>query len=264
MAIIDRERVLNFAAETADKNFLARIVDRFEAVIRQQGYEVTDFCDPARQAMIDKALGWLGDPLSEWRGGYEGAERRRLLICPEYFDPASLDDGIVLLEVTGNFKFQQVTHRDFLGALLSLGIRREKLGDIIVTDSGCQVFVDTGVKDYIAMHLQKIHRVSIQVGEIARDQLVLPVREAGTMQGTVSSLRLDAVASAGFGLSRTKMTREIAAEKVRLNWLVSTDSAAPVKAGDVISIRGMGRLEVREVRGETKKGRIALVLKCYR
>lgn len=264
MLMIDRERIMAATVEAEDKNFLARILDKFEAVIRHQGYEVTDFCDPSRQALADKALGWLNDPESQWRGGYDGAERRRLLIYPEYLDSAGLDDGVVLLEVTGNFKFQRVTHRDFLGALLSLGIKREKLGDIIVTEAGCQVFADSGVKDYIAWNLNKIHRVSVQVREVSRDELVLPEREARVVRATVSSLRLDAVVSAGFGVSRSKMTREIAAEKVRLNWLVSNDSASPVKVGDVISVRGQGRLEVSEVSGTTKKGRIGIVLKCYR
>ncbi|MFZ5639199.1 MAG: RNA-binding protein [Bacillota bacterium] len=262
--MINREKIMAAVEKAADKNFLARIMDRYEAVVRHQGYEVTDFCDPSQQALVDKTLGWLGEPAGEWRGGYGDAERRRLVIYPAYLDPAVLDDGIVLLEVTGNFKFQRVTHRDFLGALLSLGIKREKLGDIIVTADGCQVFADNGVKDYIAWNLQKIHRVTVRVREISRDALVLPDREAGSVSVTVPSLRLDAVTSAGFGVSRTKMAREIAAENVRLNWLVTKDGAAPVEAGDVISVRGRGRLEISEVRGATKKGRIALVLKCYR
>lgn len=262
--MIDREKIMAAAAEAADKNFLARILDRFEAVIRHQGYEVTDFCDPSQQALVNRALSWLGDPLSQWCGGYEGAERRRLLIYPEYLDPAVLDDGIALLEVTGNFKFQRVTHRDFLGSLLSLGIKREKLGDIIIADSGCQVFADSGVKNYIEWNLHKIHRVGVRAGEVARDELVLPDCESRMVRATVSSLRLDAVVSAGFGVSRTKMTREIAAEKIKLNWLTSTDGAAAVKAGDVISARGRGRLEVIEVSGTTKKGRIGIVFKCYR
>ncbi len=262
--MINREKIMATVDKADDKNFLARIMDRFEAVIRYQGYEVTDFCDPGRQAMVDKALSRYSAPAGEWRGGYNDAERRRLLIYPDFMDLATLDDGIVLLEVAGNFKFQKVTHRDFLGSLLGLGIKREKLGDIIITEHGCQVFVDTGVKDYISWHLQKIHRVTVRVQEISRDALALPDRKVWEVPATVSALRLDAVISAGFGDSRTKMAREITAEKVYLNWQVTTDCAAGIKAGDVISVRGRGRLEVSQVKGMTKKGRVALVLKCYR
>lgn len=261
--MINREKIMAAIDKTADKNFLARILDRFDAVIRRQGYEVTDFCDPCQQALVDNTVGRLRDPAREWRGGFDDAERRRLVIFPECLDPATLDDGIALLEVAGNFKFRQATHRDFLGALLSLGIKREKLGDIIVTETGCQVFADTGVQDYIAWNLNRIHRVSVRVREIPRTALLLPQGEAREIAATVSSLRLDAVISAGFGDSRTKMAREIAAEKVRLNWLVNTDGAAEVKAGDVVSVRGRGRLEISEIRGSTKKGRIALVIKRY-
>ncbi|TLM98474.1 photosystem II S4 domain protein [bacterium] len=262
-SMFNREKVMTAVEKAADKNFLARILDRFEAVARHQGCEVTDFCDPSQQALAERVLGRYTDPVREWRGGCDEAERRRLLIYPAYLEPGVVEDGIVLLEVTGNFKFQRVTHRDFLGAFMSLGIKREKLGDIIVTDTGCQIFADNGVKDYITWNLQKIHRVTVRVREISRDELIIPAREVRNVSATVSSLRLDAVASAGFGASRTGMAREIAAEKVRLNWLVTTDSAASVKAGDVISIRGRGRLEVSEIRGTTKKGRISLVLKCY-
>ena len=261
--MLNREKLLAALDKPDDRRFLARVLDRFEAVLRHQGYEVTDFCDPYQQTLTDRAVGRLAEPGFEWRGGYQAAERRRLVIFPEYLDPATLDDGTVLLEITGNFRFQRVTHRDFLGALLSLGIKREKLGDIIVTGDGCQVFADAGVKDYITWNLDKIHRVTVRVKEITSDKLCLPEVQAREIAATVSSLRLDAVTGAGFGVSRTRMAGEIASEKVRLNWFVNKDTAAEVKAGDVISCRGLGRLEVSAVGGVTKKGRISITIKRY-
>lgn len=106
-------------------------------------------------------------------------------------------------------------------------------------------------------------RVGVTVREIAREDLAPPEQVYREIRATVQSMRLDAVAAHGFGLSRSKMVGEIAAGKIFLNWRPRLDPSAAVKTGDMISARGRGRVEVVETGGQTKKGRITVVLRRY-
>lgn len=112
-------------------------------------------------------------------------------------------------------------------------------------------------------NLVKVHRVSVRVEQIPAEELQLPDEKLKEISATVASMRLDAVAAMGFGISRTKMAEEIVSQKVKLNWSVITDCSRIVGEGDTISIRGKGRVEIAKINGETKKGRIFLVLKRY-
>ncbi|HWI54709.1 MAG TPA: YlmH/Sll1252 family protein, partial [Desulfobacteria bacterium] len=233
-------------------------------VVRTHSVEVTEFFDPYQQSIISPVLPKVPGISFIWTGGFDRAERKRLVLFPEYLESEDTDPEIKCLEITGNLKFQDLSHRDFLGSLMGLGIKRDKLGDIIVTSKGCQVVTDSQIAGYIERNLTKVHRVGVHIREIAIDELQLPEEEVREVFATVASMRLDAVAAAGFGVSRTKMADEIYAEKVKVNWLVVNDCSHAVKEGDIISIRGRGRVELDIVKGETKKGRIALNLKRFK
>lgn len=258
-----RKDILDRAAKPEDRIVLARILDKIESVVRGHNVEVTDFYDPYQQSLISPVLSKAPGISFVWAGGYDSAERRRLVIAPEYLEAGESDNEISYLEVTGNLKFQDLTHRDFLGSIMALGIKREKMGDIIVTPAGCQLVTDRQIADYITRNLTKVHKVGVHIKEIPVNSLNLPEEQVKEIFATVSSLRLDAVAAAGYGTSRTKMSTDITAEKVKVNWIPVTDCSYPVKEGDTISIRGRGRVEIETVKGETKKGRVALIIKRF-
>jgi len=260
----NRKLTLEMAANTEDWILIARLLDIIESVKRFSDSLVTDFYDPYRQQMLSPVLTRSPEISFLWTGGYEQAERRRLLICPEYMDPKEQDGQLGVLSVTGNFRFQKLTHRDFLGAVLGLGIKREKVGDLIIVPEGCQVVVDRTVAGYIARNLTKVHRSGVQVQEVGPECILLPREDVKEVLATVPSMRLDAVAAAGYGVSRSKMVDEIRAEKVRVNWLIVTDCSRRVEEGDKIAVRGRGRVEVAGIKGSTKKGRVSLVLRRYR
>jgi len=106
-----------------------------------------------------------------------------------------------------------------------------------------------------------VHEVSIDVREIDPEQIAVEPERVREIKATVASLRLDAVAAAGFGTSRTKIAREIKGERVKVNWKLVNNPAHEINPGDVLSIRGRGRVVVEQITGTTKKGRIGLVLK---
>lgn len=255
--------MLGHLREQDEKAILAKILDNVENVLKNHRPLLTNFYDPYHTGLIISMLERIPGLDYAVSGGYDLAERVRTAIFPDYLEEDAIDYAMALLAVEGNFKMVKVSHRDFLGSLLGLGIKRELLGDLIVTDGGCQVVAVKEVVPYLTANLTKVHRVRVEVREITPAQLVLPEIKVKEIKATVASLRLDAVAAAGFGTSRSRIAREILAEKLNLNWHTCSNVAAPVQAGDILSLRGRGRVEVAEVKGNTKSGRIGIVVKRF-
>jgi len=260
---LNRKEILERSGSPGDRLLMARVLDKIETVKKTHDIQVSDFLDPSQQALISPVLSQVPGISFLWAGGYLLSERRRLVITPDYLEPDSSDARLEVLAMTGSPKFHNLCHRDYLGAILSLGVKREKIGDLIVAGDGCQVIVDRDIAEYISTNLLKVGRAGIRVEKVSLEDLRLPEEQVREIFATVPSLRLDAVAAAGFGVSRTKIAAEIAAEKARVNWHVVTDSSYPVGEGDRISIRGRGRMEIDRVKGETKKGRLSLVLRRF-
>ncbi len=167
------------------------------------------------------------------------------------------------LSIAGNFLFDPATHRDFLGALLGTGIVREKVGDILVLgERGAQAIVVPEMATFLSDALNQVRTVSVKTEMIALDQLRVREPRKKEMTTVEASLRLDAIASAGFGLSRSKMVGFISAGDVRVNWKSVTQASHALQAGDLVTIRGKGRLEVGDI-SITKKQRYRIALQRY-
>ena len=261
--MLKKEQILSYLRDPEERNIVAKVIDKIEATIRAHEPQVLDFYDPYQRHLIDRVLpGNLGVGYF-WAGGFVDAERQRLIIFPDYMSAEEIDQGLAFFNIKANLKFMELSHRDYLGAILGLGIKREKVGDLFPVEDGCQIIVDFAISPFIVMHLKKIHRVKVEVQQIRAEALVLPEEKVKEIKTTVSSMRLDVVASAGFGLSRSEAVKDIESEKLKLNWGVCTDSSRKVKENDVISIRGQGRIKVEEIYGETRKGRVSILLKKY-
>ncbi|GAB6158920.1 photosystem II S4 domain protein [Desulfotomaculum varum] len=259
----DRQSLMGSLRDQEEKVVIARVLDDAEKVLKNHRPLLTNFYDPYHAGLIISVLERIPDLEFSTYGGYPAAERVRIAMFPDYMDENEIAYETVVLAVEGNFKMVQATHRDFLGSILGLGIKREMVGDLLVTDTGCQVVVTREVASYLSTHLTRVHRVRVSVREILPEELVLPEVRVKEIKTTVASLRIDAVAAAGFGTSRTRLAREILAEKLSLNWHTCANAASPVRQGDIISLRGRGRIELAEVRGNTKSGRIGIVIKRF-
>ena len=256
-----RERLLGHLRGEEERAVGARVCDLIEIALRDEKPVGTDFLDPFQQQVAAGILESVPEVSYRSYGGYPAAERRRLLIFPHYYLVELLEDPVTAIDVTVKSAFDEASHRDCLGALLGTGIAREKIGDVIVTARGCQAVVARESAEYIVGALRRVGRAPAEAREIDPEQLEVEPERVREIRTTVASLRLDAVASAGFGASRTKMAREIKAERVKVNWKPVRDPAHPVAQGDVLSIRGRGRVVVEEVQDTTRKGRINVLLK---
>jgi len=126
-------------------------------------------------------------------------------------------------------------------------------------DAGCLMMVRSPLAGHLAASLTSVRTVPVTVEEVPLAEVEVPPPRERAVRTTEASMRVDAVASAGFGMSRSKMTAEIQAGHVRLNWRAVRKPSAEVREGDVLSVDGRGRVEVRRV-GETARGRFALEL----
>ena len=143
------------------------------------------------------------------------------------------------MDIAGNFLFDPASHRDFLGAILGTGIVRDKVGDLIVLgERGAQVIVAPEMAEFLTMNLTQVRSAAVKVTPIDLSELKIREPKKKEMTTVEASLRLDAVASAGFGMSRSKMADLIASGDVRVNWKEITQASYSVKTGDLVAIRG--------------------------
>lgn len=195
-------------------------------------------------------------------GGYPLAER----VIAGFGENVSTDDfPISIIEISPvSQKFaDKLTHRDFLGGLMNLGIKRELLGDIIVCDNVGYLFCLTQIKDYIIDNLTRLKHTTVRTKEIT----TLPndiIKEPQSAEIIVSSLRLDAIISAIFKLSRSESSKLFAQEKVFVNSKSVTNTSYQVKENDIISLRGFGRFQYIDQLRTTKKDRLVIEVKIYK
>lgn len=242
------------------KRVLARIDDLVEIALKTQAPQWTDFLEPPHREQALAVLRWkTGIRFNAW-GGYAQAERRRIVIYPDYYFTETLPLNLGFLEITTKDPHASPGHRDYLGAILNLGIQRAKIGDLLIGDHGAQVIVCPELKEFIQANLRTVASSPVITEEIDPEQIDIPNRREKVIRTTVASLRLDALAALGFGESRTKMVREIKAEKVKVNWKATRAPDQMLQPGDIVALRGRGRVEFREITGQSKKGRTGVVL----
>ncbi|MGM0602496.1 MAG: RNA-binding protein [Bacillota bacterium] len=261
--MLDKEKLLSHLYEEEEKLLGSQIIDKIEQVLKYKKEQATDFLNPYQRKIASGLLKQISDINYKEVGGYKSAERKRIIIFPDFLFPDLLDDFITIFEIDGNFSFQNLSHRDFLGALMGLGIQRKMIGDILFNQNTAQFVAAEEIKDIIELKFKKVHEVPVEVEEISEDNLIVPTKHVKEILTTVPSMRLDAVASSGFGDSRSKMSRDIKNGRVKVNWKEVTDPAFDIEIGDLISVNGRGRVEVSEDRGLSNRDRIKLTLKRF-
>lgn len=241
-----------------ERPFIERVEELIERVTVRQRPELTNFLNPRQRLILRTLVQRSADVRCVFDGGYEQAEYKRCFIAPDYWQARPDEMDLRFLQIHGKSPFHTLHHRDYLGALLHLGIERDKIGDLLTVEDGCQVVTTREMGMYIRLNLKQVHRVRVTVEDIEREQLTVPEESLKERTVSVASRRLDAVLSAAYPLSRSKTVPLIRSGKCKLNWKVEQNPAATVSPGDTLSLRGYGRVRVLAVEGETKRGRTRL------
>lgn len=202
-------------------------------------------------------------------GGYAYSERQMAAFLPDaflYMEESEIQNlyPIRIVKITSvHVKFaEELGHRDYLGALLNLGIERSKLGDILVQEKSAYVFVNETLAHFIVSELVKV-RHTIVLPQIVESAEFIYEPKFEIVKGTVASVRLDSLLSLAYNSSRSKLTGLIEGARVYVNGKLITSNAYHIKDNDIISVRGMGRFQFRQIVSETKKGRYYVELYKY-
>ncbi len=260
---MDRSNIDKIAHTIDDRMLLAKVWDKLQAGMRREIIANTCFLSP-RELEMTRFL--FGDaPGLRSFGGYEGAERKILVYLPDYLDEDFLigeDSPVVCLRASFH-ESNTLSHRDFLGALMGAGIARETVGDICVGTDSCDFFVTREIAPYILQNFTDAGRAKLRLDAISLTEVSVPQPETKELRDTLASLRLDSVISAGFRISRALASQHIEAGRASIDGLPCEKPDKLVSEGCKISVRGLGKICLRTVGGQTKKGRISITIDRY-
>lgn len=254
-----REDILKLAQSPEDRVLLGQLLDKKRQAERYFQPASTAFLDLRQQSLCRQALQGTGGWQLE--GGFGQAERRVALFLPDYIENAGQLDQQDLpfralrLEVKGQ---KPLTHRDYLGSLMGLGIRREMIGDILPRPQGADLLVMAEIAPYIRQNLTQAGSSPVSSALIGLDDLEIPEVQVKVIRDTVPSLRLDAVLAAAFSLSRGEAAEAIRRGLVQVDGAPALKGDRPVAQGARLSIRGKGKAILAETGGLSKKGRVNL------
>ena len=255
-----------------DKYLLANIEDKIAQ--SQDHYMLThsNFLDLRQRSLAEGLVRRTGIRRVFW-GGYPDAQRTVLVCLPDYIepDPSGTDifrdypeeEPLTVIRARTSEKAKTLTHRDYLGSLMSLGVKREFLGDILVRPDGADIIVMKEIKEFLMMNYGRAGRVSFSLEEVPLSEILLPEQKVRYKSDTVASLRLDNVISSAFGMSRTAAASAIRTGLVFVNNLQTEKTDAPVREGDTLVLRGKGKAVLEEIGGKSRKDRVYIRVKIF-
>lgn len=205
----------------------------------------------------------LGGVTMESSGGYEMSERQMVVFIPDALS-YSWTYPICCVNISPqSVKFSEVlTHRDYLGAILNLGIDRGKIGDILVNEKGAYVFCHEKIADFLVQELCRVRHTTVTTS-VVKDPGLLPKLQLESIQGTVASVRLDSVIAMAFSASRSSMLPLIESGRVFVNGKMVVSNGYVLKEKDIVSVRGKGKFQFETILNKTKKNRYSILLYRY-
>ncbi len=258
---MNREKMLKAFKLPEERLLFAKTLDVALLCQKQHINTYTDFLDPVKTAQFLAMLKEV-DIFASAFGGNDFCERKIIGFSLEK-DLYKETFPIAKLEVKYNEKFSKsLTHRDFLGSILGLSIARSKVGDIIISKSSAFVYVSKDISQFICLNLLKVSKTSVTVTEsnnfLEQDEQNEQEEKIKSNAITVSSLRLDAVLSVAFKISRSKSSQLVDSEKVFVNWVLVKNGTKQVAENDVITVRGIGRITINGFSGKSKKDKFII------
>lgn len=240
---------------------LSRAEDTIELARRDYTPRAYGFLTPYERGVLLKNIGVGNDIRIVYDGGYKDAERAMMICYPEYTEE-SVDDFISVLKITGR-DIGKLNHRDYLGSLMGLGIKRDNIGDILLGNDATYVFVKSDISEYIITNTDKIGRCGVHLEKCKCSEAELCSPEIKEKRSTVQSLRLDAVTATAFSLARSETTELIKQGNVSVDWEVCESASKQLRENDLISVRGKGRARLCKIDGLSAKGRVKVVIGRY-
>lgn len=262
---MEKQELLKKYIKDEDRLLIAKCFDKSEICKTRNKLESLGFLDLYQRSILEKCME-NGNVKYMFYGGFDSSERTILILCPDKLDIELIKDSffkIVRIILPSDLK-GKYTHKNYLGALMKLGIKREKVGDILVREDGADIIVEKTIAEYVKQGLSELTRFSkskfdlIDIQELQKSE-----NKKEELSIIVPSIRLDAIVSELIRNSRTKANEAILSGRVFINSESILKNSKAVKPGDIITIRGKGKFEFAEISGNTKKDRFILKILKY-
>ena len=244
-----------------NKDIARRVIDICDIVSKNKSIECTDFYNPFEVKELVSLINTY-DTISFSLIGNEDSESKAILIYPDYMDEPEASEYISLVKI--DKKDYEIAHKDVLGSILSLGIRREKLGDIIINDDAIYFYIKNEILDYVLLNLKKIKNYGVEPEVIDLKSKISREVEYEEKLITCASLRLDLVLANVYNLSRSDAKSAIEAGLVKLNYKVTYKISEVLNVGDLVSLRRRGRFIIGDYLGLSKKDKAKLIIKIIK
>jgi RNA-binding protein YlmH len=246
-----------------DKNLklkIKNIIDKAELASSRFTVAHSNFLDPFEQKIAYSYIKkFFADIFIEFYGGYDNSERKILIMSP--LDGIDINKNEFIKTLIFYGRFDDITHRDVLGSIMALGIKREKIGDIIIYPEKVAIIILSEITDYMISNLIKIKNETIKKFELVEnDNLDIPERHYDILNKVVSSMRADAIIGSVCNISREESQNLFKRGLVKINWEVVVKPHHIIKENDLISIKGYGRFILVNINGKTKSGKLHIVV----
>lgn len=244
-----------------DKLLLRKADDLIELSEKYFCDKYSFFLDERQKELIIQYFNSIGFNNFSFNGGYQLSLRNILSVFPMYIENEHSNFPIdcILFEYR---KQDLLSHRDFLGSLMSLQIKRELLGDIIVNNGKSYVFVHNSISSFLINNITKIGKIGVKLSICLSPEITIE-NKFDEILGTVASLRLDSIVALVTGLSREKASLIIKSNGIDVNYVNIKDNSFLLKSFDVFSLRKFGKFTIAEIGGTSKKGRIHIKINKY-
>lgn len=268
---MQKREILEKYKKEEERLLVAKLLDKIEACEKRNKIEYTDFLDEHQENILRKVLILLKQDFVSF-GGYEEAERKILILYPEKLKSAFGENKFNLNTIIAVIRIrplkedmEKLNHRAYLGGLIKLGIKREKIGDIVIHENGADILILKDIEKFLYTNILTLKRFQNSKAEIVRlEDISKKIQEMQETKIIVSSLRLDNIVSEICKTSRNKANDIIFGERVFVNSECIMKNTKIIKENDKITIRGKGRFFIKQVLNETKKGRIPIIINFYK
>lgn len=240
------------------EDFIKKAKDLYNRSVNKNIITYTGFLTPAERYNIEKEI---NNSNIVFCGGSESSERTRAFFLPDYIAEVKVEEYIVAFKAI--FSFKELSHRDFLGALLSLGIERKCIGDIYVFEKEAYFFVTKDIAEFVELNLTKVSTIGVKLEQVDLDRVRVHEPSFKEITFTSPSMRLDSIVAGSVKESREKVSVYIKNGIVMLNYIVCDNPSELLNKGDIFSVKGFGKFRLDEVVGKTRKDRLVLKVLKY-
>lgn len=259
-----KREILKTIKNNEEKIVLAKALDKAIFSYKTNNCTFTDFLDLYKINFLKNIIAQNININFKVYGGYLEAERGIIAFYPEFMEINDSDYPLAILEIAINTTYSNsITHKDYLGSILGLGLKRNKIGDIIVLDNKALCFVSDDISDYIIYNLSKVKNSKVTVTQKNSLENYNLKQHFDEITFTIQSIRVDTLISKSFNVSRAVSSKMISSKKLFVNWKMIDNCSYVPKENDIITLRGYGRIQLKNIGNLTKKGKIKLTILKY-